>query len=62
MYFESLQALWQMNGHGPYVWSAFGLGAALIAANVIWALARGRAVRRDIRRQLERQQAMREKP
>lgn len=60
MYFESLAALWQMGTHGPYVWSAFGIGVALIVANVAWALWRGRAVRAELKRQLQRQ-SMQEK-
>lgn len=23
--FESLQAFWQMNGHGPYVWACYAI-------------------------------------
>ena len=61
MYFQSMSALWQMGTHGPYVWSAFGIGVALIAANVAWALWHSRTVRADLKRQLQRQ-AMQEKP
>jgi heme exporter protein D len=25
MYFDSLFALWNMNGHGVYVWTAYGV-------------------------------------
>ena len=62
MYFESFSALWQMGVHGPYVWSAFGIGLGLIAANVIWALVHGRNVRRTLKRQLQRQAMTQEKP
>lgn len=47
MYFQSLAQLWQMDGHGPYVWSAY-----LIVALVMIGLVRRPLVRR--RRTLER--------
>jgi len=34
MYFESLDALLNMAGHGPYVWSCYGLFFALLGINV----------------------------
>ena len=34
MYFESLDALWNMAGHGSYVWSCYGLFVALLGINV----------------------------
>lgn len=36
MQFDSLSALWWMNGHGPFVWSAYGL-ATLILLAIVWA-------------------------
>lgn len=33
--------LWNMNGHGPYVWGAYGVAAALLAAEA-WTLWRAR--------------------
>ena len=42
MYFESLMALWQMDGHGPYVWSAYGITAAVLVALVWFPLRRKR--------------------
>ncbi|HMV72865.1 MAG TPA: heme exporter protein CcmD [Pseudomonadales bacterium] len=47
MYFQSLAQLWQMDGHGPYVWSAY-----LIVAVVMIGLVRRPLARR--RRTLER--------
>ncbi|HSC75150.1 MAG TPA: heme exporter protein CcmD [Pseudomonadales bacterium] len=35
MYFESLHDLFFMNGHGAYVWSAYGIGFAVLAA-LVW--------------------------
>jgi heme exporter protein CcmD len=34
MYFESLEALWNMAGHGSYVWSSYGLFVALLGINI----------------------------
>lgn len=34
MYFESLNAFWNMAGHGPYVWSCYGLFFALMGINL----------------------------
>jgi heme exporter protein D len=34
MFFESLSDLLAMGGHGPYVWSCYGLFVVLIIANV----------------------------
>tara|TARA_B100000780_G_scaffold237986_1_gene179282 strand:- start:367 stop:552 length:186 start_codon:yes stop_codon:yes gene_type:complete len=34
MYFESLNALWHMAGHGLYVWSCYGLFFALLGINL----------------------------
>jgi heme exporter protein D len=35
MYFESLQALLLMDGHGVYVWSAYAVTLVVIAAVLI---------------------------
>jgi heme exporter protein D len=34
MYFESFDGFWHMAGHGPYVWSSYGLFVALLWLNV----------------------------
>ena len=34
MYFESVDALLYMAGHGPYVWSCYSLFIVLLAVNV----------------------------
>jgi heme exporter protein D len=42
MQFESLTALWEMQGHGPYVWAAYAIALAVLIG-VVWApLARQR--------------------
>jgi heme exporter protein D len=35
MQFDSLVALWEMKGHGPFVWSAYAITAATLIA-IIW--------------------------
>jgi heme exporter protein D len=46
MYFASLQELIAMNGHGPYVWGAYGIGFVVIAALVYWPIQRHRTQQR----------------
>lgn len=36
MQFESLTALWEMHGHGPYVWASYAL-ALVVMGGVVWA-------------------------
>lgn len=36
MKFESLAALVQMDGHGAYVWAAYGIAFAVLALNLWW--------------------------
>jgi heme exporter protein D len=49
MYFQSLQQLLHMDGHGVYVWSCYGLFLVMIAWN-LWAVCRCR--RAQLRRLL----------
>ncbi len=35
MQFESLSALWDMHGHGPYVWAAYAIALVVMGA-VVW--------------------------
>ena len=35
MYFDSLQDLFFMNGHGVYVWSAYAIGFVVLAV-LVW--------------------------
>lgn len=47
MQFDSLQALWQMGGHGPYVWSAYAI-TLITLVGIVWApLARRRRFLRE---------------
>ncbi|MCE8003932.1 heme exporter protein CcmD [Billgrantia ethanolica] len=50
MAFDTFQELLAMGGHAPYVWSAWGLTAALLLGIVFHA----RAERRQLLRQLQR--------
>lgn len=55
MYFTNLPDLFYMNGHGAYVWSAYGIGFAVLLALVWQPLARHAALRQQILRQLSTQ-------
>lgn len=35
MQFDSLAALWQMGGHGLYVWSAYGISLLVLLVNAL---------------------------
>ena len=53
--FESLDALWSMGGHGPYVWSAYGLSLAIMAWLAIAPLWRQRTILSELRLRLDAQ-------
>jgi heme exporter protein D len=55
MAFDSLSAFLAMGGHGPYVWSAWGLTALLLVGVVVHARAERRALLRDLRRRARRE-------
>ncbi|MET0377700.1 MAG: heme exporter protein CcmD [Spongiibacteraceae bacterium] len=42
MQFESLAALWEMSGHGPYVWGAYAIALIVLIGIVGAPLARQR--------------------
>lgn len=56
MYFESFQALWAMDGHGPYVWAAYGIAVAVLATLVVSPLLKKRRFFILQRQQLRREQ------
>ena len=56
MYFESFAAFLQMGTHGPYVWSAYGISALLVVANLWLAYRRQRLMLNEIRRLARREQ------
>ncbi|MDX1804975.1 MAG: heme exporter protein CcmD [Alcanivorax sp.] len=56
MYFHSFSDFLAMGRHGVYVWSAYGISALLIIANMVLALRQGTAVRQSLARQVRREQ------
>lgn len=58
MQFDSLQALWQMGGHGPFVWSAYAITLVTLAGIIAAPLARRRRFLRE-QAALERRRAAR---
>ncbi|QEA40780.1 heme exporter protein CcmD [Pistricoccus aurantiacus] len=52
MAFDSFAAFLHMGGHAPYVWSAWGITAALLLGSVLLA----RQERRHLLRELERRE------
>lgn len=35
MQFDSLSAMWEMGGHGPFVWSAYAIAAITLISLVV---------------------------
>ena len=56
MYFESLQAILHMDGHGPFVWAAYGITVAVLLTMLILPRRRSRAQLRQLAGELRRQQ------
>lgn len=56
MYFENINALIEMGGHGPYVWSAYAIATVVLTALVIAPLRRSRRFMVELRMQLRREQ------
>ncbi|NND68112.1 MAG: heme exporter protein CcmD [Halioglobus sp.] len=48
MYFESVQAMLEMDGHGMFVWSAYAVTAVVLVAMVVAPLRRRRRLIREI--------------
>jgi heme exporter protein D len=42
MQFDSLTAIWEMGGHGPFVWSAYAIAAITLIAIIVAPLQRRR--------------------
>lgn len=55
MAFDSLSALLAMGGHAPYVWSAWGMTAALLIGSAWHARAERRRLIRDLQRRNRRE-------
>lgn len=48
MYFDSLQAALAMDGHGGFVWAAYGITLAVLALMLALPARRERRLRRDL--------------
>jgi len=48
MYFQTWSAVWQMDGHGPYVWGAYSLTILVIIILIAVPLVRSRDLTRAI--------------
>jgi heme exporter protein D len=53
--FESFSALLAMNGHAPYVWSAWGVTAVLLIGSALYARRERRQLIRDLKRRQRRE-------
>ncbi|MFK8041705.1 heme exporter protein CcmD [Congregibacter sp.] len=56
MYFDSVSAALAMDGHGPYVWAAYGLSLAVIAMLIMAPVLRKRRLLRELRGEYRRRQ------
>ncbi len=56
--FHSLETLWYMNGHGPYVWAAYGITAAAFVFLASHSMLRRRQIRSQIRATERRERAL----
>jgi len=54
VYFDSFAAAWAMAGHGPFVWSAYGLTFITLAYLIFTPLRRSRMTMLSIRAELKR--------
>ncbi|MEX2474343.1 heme exporter protein CcmD [Marinobacter sp.] len=54
MAFESLTAFIEMKGHGPFVWTCYGVFFALMGALIYWSLFQRRRVVQTQRRDMAR--------
>ena len=53
--FDSLTAFIEMEGHGPYVWTCYGVFLVALVIMALWSRRKHRAVLRHQRRQLSRE-------
>ena len=49
MYFDSVHAALSMNGHGAFVWSAYGITLLVLAQLLLWPWSRRRRLLRELR-------------
>jgi len=55
MAFENVADFIAMGKHGAYVWSAYGISALVIAANIVAPILRKRTLQQDIQRKIKRE-------
>ena len=55
MYFDSLQQLMSMNGHGVFVWSSFAISAVVMIGLIVIPLKQKQAAMRNIELQIKLQ-------
>ncbi|MCL6271656.1 heme exporter protein CcmD [Sansalvadorimonas sp. 2012CJ34-2] len=55
MYFEDLNSLISMGGHGPYVWGAYLLGFIVLGWNLVSPILHRKKTIAELRRQLRRE-------
>ena len=60
MVFESLEAFWQMNGHGPFVWSSYFAVLLVFVFLTLQSVVARRRVVIEIRGMLRREEAIAE--
>ena len=56
MYFQSLQAMLHMDGHGVFVWTAYLIGALVVLSMLLVPWRRQRRFLRQLSGELKRQQ------
>ena len=56
MYFDSLQAVMQMDGHGLYVWAAYGVTTVVLLSMLLLPRRRARQQLQQLAGELKRQQ------
>ena len=57
--FENFASFLAMNGHGPFVWSAYGVALLVMAALVAAPILRQKKLRREFGRQMRQEEARR---
>jgi len=57
MMFESLSAFLSMGGHGPFVWSAYGIALIVFGYNIVAPIRQRKQMLREIRQRMDRDAA-----
>jgi heme exporter protein D len=57
MYFDSVQALLEMDGHGAYVWTAYAVSIAVVAVALILPIRRHKALLQQLSAERKRAQS-----